>query len=141
MPRDLMRSNGNERLVFLLSFGLAAAFIFLIFGPAVAKAQSIQEVMEVYTPRQTNSLSGKVLDTAGEPLDGVKVERIPGTSNQTADSVVTDDKGRFELKTVPDGKYVIRLSRGGFKTLVLRNVVVENKYKDNLTITMEIGIY
>jgi hypothetical protein len=116
MLKDLNLSHKDKHFLFLLSLGLATAFLLLLFGPVFARAQ---ETVEISTPRQTKSLSGRVSDAAGEPIDGVKVERIMGPSNEVEDSVVTDDKGNFELKTVPDGNYIIKFSRPGFKTLIL----------------------
>lgn len=135
MPKKFISANVDRGLRLFLGFVSAAAFVWLLCGLKIAAAQTTEEIL---APVQTNSLSGEVVDPEGAGLDRVKVERITGPSKQVVDSVAADDKGKFELKAVPDGEYVIRLSRPGYRTSI-RHIVVKKAYDKNLSLMMSIG--
>jgi hypothetical protein len=135
MSTKLISARVDRGLRLFLWSVSAAAFVWLLCGLKIAAAQTTEEIL---APVQTNSLSGKVVDREGEGLDRVKVERITGPSKEVVDSVVADDKGKFELKAVPDGEYVIRLTRPGFRTSI-RHIVVKKAYDKNLSLVMSIG--
>ena len=50
-------------------------------------------------------------ETPSEPLRGVKLDVIEAHSGSLEASLVTDEQGRFALKTLPPGMYFLRLSR------------------------------
>ncbi len=60
---------------------------------------------------QTGTVAGTVHDEAGVPLPGVNVA-LEGTTQGDA----TDLKGRYRIRQVPVGSYVVRASAIGFRT-------------------------
>ncbi len=60
---------------------------------------------------QTGAVAGTVRDEAGVPLPGVNVA-LEGTTRGDA----TDLKGRYLIRQVPVGSYLVRASAIGFRT-------------------------
>lgn len=91
-------------------FGSYLALALAVFGgvsPDAAAAASL-------------TLRGTVSDTAGKPLEGVRVTAEAETGGWTAEMTV-DGRGRFRLE-LPDreGVYQLELSREGFRTVQRR---------------------
>jgi len=75
--------------------------------------------------QQTRRLTGKILDTRGNPLPGVTIV-IKGTTVGT----VSDDQGNFTLENVPDNSSVLV----SFVGMVTQEIVVGDQ--TNITVTM-----
>jgi len=58
----------------------------------------------------SGSIEGMVVDQAGQPLLGATVSALGYTSA----SAVTDARGRFAIRLLPSGAYVVRAHRAGF---------------------------
>jgi hypothetical protein len=67
-------------------------------------------------------ISGRLLDEAGEPIDGAVVQLDPPTT----ESVFTDARGNFTLDRVMPGEYTLRAAAGGFE-VGERDVLVDNQ--------------
>ena len=65
------------------------------------------------------SISGIVLDESGQPVAGALVSSLGGTTA----SAVTDRYGRFEIRTLPPGPYVVRAHLSGY--VAARAVVIQ----------------
>lgn len=61
---------------------------------------------------QSGSISGSVTDEHGKPVDGATV-----TLKELNRSTVTDEKGKYELRSVRSGRY----------TLIVRSILIETK--------------
>ena len=62
----------------------------------------------------TGQLSGEVRDATGGLLPGVDV-LVTGAAMPAPRTVVTNDRGRYELDNLPAGRYVIEVSLRGFE--------------------------
>ena len=108
---------------------LSGAFLltFLVLSGAL-KAQEI-----------TQTIRGVVVDqTTRQPLAGASVSLIPveggiGTS--------TDEEGKFEIKNVPVGRHAISVSYTGYKTEIVRQLLVNSGKETILTVGMEQAPY
>lgn len=70
---------------------------------------------------QNGEIHGKVTDDSGLPLPGVIVYITHGASKiQT----MTDDKGKYKLKPLPNGKYTIKMSMITYRDLIVQGVDV-----------------
>jgi TonB-dependent starch-binding outer membrane protein SusC len=68
-----------------------------------------------------NEFSGTVKSEAGTPLVGATV-----FIRKLKKSAVTDSKGEFTLKNVPDGEYEVEISYIGFETYTIKITVVKH---------------
>ena len=100
----------------VLSLGLVAA------GGAVASAQEIElrsaDRVTSLASAATGLIEGTVLDEAGEPLDGVVISALGGTTA----FAVSDLSGQFSLRQLPPGPYLLRAHLQGF--LAARSTMV-----------------
>lgn len=70
---------------------------------------------------QTSTISGRAMNTAGAPLEGVTIDLAGAESRR----VVTDVQGNYRFTELPDGNYVVTASLTGFTfTPVSRNVTL-----------------
>lgn len=67
---------------------------------------------------QQGTVRGRVTDVGGAPLAGVTV-----TLEGTRLSVITDDQGQYELRSVPAGTYTLRVEHLGYRTERVRVTV------------------
>ena len=74
------------------------------------------------TPQTASAgISGTVKDQTGRSIPGVPVVVTDGAS--TVAETVTDQEGRFEVTSLAPGRYQLRISKPGFRTLVPTLVV------------------
>ena len=62
-----------------------------------------------------SQLSGVVRDTTGSALPGVTVS-ITGAALVAPRTLVTNERGRYELDALPAGRYLVSASLTGFET-------------------------
>jgi TonB-linked SusC/RagA family outer membrane protein len=91
----------------------------------------------LYSPTllaQNNSLSGKVTDAnSGVELQGSAVFII-----ETEQGAVTDLQGEYEINSIPDGEYSIRISYIGYKTKIVENVAIQNDVELDFTLEQDL---
>ena len=63
-----------------------------------------------------SQLSGVVRDTTGSALPGATVT-ITGAALVAPRTLVTNERGRYEVDVLPAGRYMVRASLSGFETL------------------------
>ncbi len=85
---------------------------------------------------ETGKIRGRVTDSAGLPLPGVKIV-LKGKSIQGERHTLSLRDGSFILPLLPPGKYELHLSLEGYSPVVLKNVVVSLGKETFLRIRME----
>jgi iron complex outermembrane recepter protein len=63
------------------------------------------------TKNTEGGVTGTITDAKGDPIIGVSIQLL-----NTSLGAVTDENGKFDLKSVPNGKYILRASFIGFLT-------------------------
>lgn len=84
------------------------------------------------TPTGTGSISGVVLDDAGEPLTGATI-LVQGTTLGT----ITDMNGQYVLKQVPAGTHVIEVRFISYQTQQVNDVKVAGGKTTRLNVAMK----
>jgi len=90
----------------------AAGVLVLLYVPLAAAAQSSSGIEGVASlvSLSPGAIQGHVRDEAGAPVEGAVVSAL-GSSSAFA---VTDRAGRFELRALPPGSYLVRAHSAGF---------------------------
>ena len=99
---------------------MVPGIIFLFFICSVQTLASVDKLAD-----QQKTISGKVVNTGGEPIPGVTVA-VVGTTNGT----VTGDDGTYTLTNISDGA-VLQFSFVGMRT---HQEVVSNQSTINVTL-------
>jgi hypothetical protein len=87
----------------------------------------------IFTFAQTGSISGTVIDKASQTALPNATITLSGTNKgETADSL-----GRFIIKDIPVKTYNVVVSKVGYKTFTLNNIVVNSGNQNNFSIELE----
>ena len=86
----------------------------------------------IFCTSETGILSGKVMDTKGSPIAYANV-MLKGTSFGT----ITDEKGKFLIKNIPPGNYVVSCFLMGYTTSDIENVHITINETKTLNITLK----
>ena len=88
----------------------------------------------------TGTITGRVVNSAGEPLAGASINAGRVSSNFLRKTVSTDSKGEFKIDGLEPGLYSVFASMPGYVT-VLRSTDSPNFYRlgDSVTFTMSKG--
>ena len=89
------RTHARAGLLGALAAALLALFAGLLVAPPTATAAG------------TASISGKVTDSAGTPLGGVRVYLYPHPSGSMVANATTDSQGRYTLSDLEAGSYSV----------------------------------
>jgi Carboxypeptidase regulatory-like domain/TonB dependent receptor len=84
------------------------------------------------------SVAGVVTDTTGSMVPGATVT-ITSVDRQTADTVVTNESGRYVKERLLPGTYEVKAELAGFKTAVFPEIRVFVDTQTALDIRMELG--
>lgn len=105
----------------LLVPALAATLTLVGAGGALAQSRVAEASARVtqLAAATTGSIAGVVLDEAGQPLDGVVVSALGGSTA----FAVTDRAGAFSLRSLPPGPYLVRAHLSGY--LPARTTIVD----------------
>lgn len=71
------------------------------------------------------TLSGKVVDDLGQPLEYAGIELFLDSDSTLVSGSISNDKGLFELNNVPIGRYYLNVSYIGFTDKIISGVVVD----------------
>ena len=85
---------------------------------------------------QEKVLSGTVVDATGAAIHRAKVKLMNPKAKETRETS-TNDEGRFEFTPIAPGDYSITIESNGFKTLEIRNVVIERDKLTNIAMILE----
>jgi hypothetical protein len=108
--------------------GVIAAFALVVLTATMAFAQG----------SSTSSIAGTVVDTSGAGVPGADV-KVTNAANGTTFNAVTSEGGSFTIPAVPTGTYGVTVSLSGFKTAVLKDVVVTVAGPASIKATLQIG--
>lgn len=84
------------------------------------------------------SISGTVTDASGASVPGAKVELVSTTTGLRRDAE-TNEAGGYALSLVPIGNYSLTVTRGGMKTVIVKDVRLGVGDSRTLDVTMEVG--
>jgi hypothetical protein len=85
-------------------------------------------------------LSETVVDPMSAVIPGARVKLISSEAKETRETS-TNDEGRFEFSPVAPGDYSITIESGGFKSLEIKNVVVERDKLTNIAMVLEPSLH
>src|SRR5262245_21834771 len=92
---------------------LSLAIVGLLALPAAGLAQA----------RLTGAdLEGTVVDQTGAALTATEVS-VTNVETNVGRRTVTDERGRYSVPALPPGRYVVSVSRPGFRTLARESVL------------------
>ncbi len=80
------------------------AILFFVFSSFYSFAQTT-----------TGSITGKIVDSLQQPLEGVTILLLTGAANAPVKSALTDNKGAFVLEKIKWGNYKLIFSMTGFR--------------------------
>lgn len=127
-----MKSNWTQKtpIPFFLIVTLVTIILLLanVCYPVLAAANSANGITAVSEVKQQKSMSGKVTDTAGNPLPGVTVV-IKGTSTGS----ITDTDGNYALPNVPGNSTLVF----SFVGMLSQEIAVGNQTRINVTMEEE----
>ena len=118
----------NARVWFLLAPALFCTALLLTFGATPAYAQTAS----------SGSLSGLVSDPQGGAVPGAEVTLID-TATKSAQTVVTNDTGRYNFPVISPGVYDITVTKAGFKVGKFTQQKVSIGVVLTLNVTLEVG--
>jgi carboxypeptidase family protein/TonB-dependent receptor-like protein len=103
------------------------ALFLLAWGPSPANAQAVY-----------GSVSGVVTDTTGAVVPGATIT-ITSNERQTADTVVSNDSGRYLKERLLPGTYQVKAELVGFKTQTFSDIKVDVDTQTRLDVHMSVG--
>ena len=86
----------------------------------------------------TSSVTGTVVDPAGNVIPGATVTLTNAQKNFTRTQATTDN-GSFAFSLIPPGQYTVEAEAKGFKKKILTDVAAQVAKPTTLTIDLEIG--
>jgi len=112
-----------------LPFAVVVAVLFCLVAPAPVLAQG---------GSARTSLSGTVVDKTGGVIPGATVE-VKNNATGVANNIITNSTGVFNVPALDPGTYTVTVSLQGFKTAVIKDVVLVVGNPGNVTATLEVG--
>ncbi|MGH9841790.1 MAG: carboxypeptidase-like regulatory domain-containing protein, partial [Blastocatellia bacterium] len=111
--------NSGSRIILLLCC--------LITITATAFAQTFQ-----------GSLRGAVRDAGGQVVAGATLT-LTNPATSIARTTVANDAGEYAFERIDPGRYVLTVTRDGFKKLERQNVTIETQQQLSLDLQLEVG--
>ena len=86
--------------------------------------------------QNTGSLTGIVVDkSTQQPLDGVSI-KLDGSDK----GAIADSLGKFRIANVPVKSYNLEISKVGYKTFTLYNIVITSGNESNLKKSLSVNM-
>ena len=104
-----------------------------LFLLAFTSSTSLASGQAVY-----GSVAGTVIDPSGAALPGVTIT-ITSVERKTADTVVTNETGRYVKDRLLPGKYEVAVELSGFKRAVFTDIQVSLDTQTTLDIRLDVG--
>jgi len=90
-------------------------------------------VFQVSFAQKTGSITGFVVDKLTlQPLEGSTI-KLDGTVKATA----TDSLGKFRISNIPVNSYNLEISKSGYKTVILYNIVITSGNENSYSVELE----
>jgi carboxypeptidase family protein len=86
----------------------------------------------------SSSIIGTVFDPSGAPAPAVRVS-AKNTETEALRSVVTNDAGRYEILSLPVGRYEIKVSKPGFEDLIRTGIDLALGQEAGIDFSLRIG--
>src|SRR5688572_16287345 len=86
----------------------------------------------------TSTISGRVVDSSGGVLPGATITAKHLATN-VASTTVSNAEGNFTLPSLPNGTYEVTIALEGFKTHVVKSVVITAVQGANVNAVLEVG--
>lgn len=83
--------------------------------------------------QKTGSITGFVVDKASQQVLAAATIKLEGV----AMAAVADDFGKFRISNIPVNSYNLEVSKVGYKTVILYNIVISSGNENSFTIEME----
>jgi hypothetical protein len=99
----------------------------LAWSPAPANAQAVY-----------GSVGGVIVDASASAIPGATVT-VTSVDRKTADTVVTNESGRYVKERLLPGRYEVKAELSGFKSAIFSDIVVNVDTQTKLDIKLEIG--
>jgi hypothetical protein len=96
-------------------------------------------IIVIKKPLDASSLSGSVSDPTGCPVEKVLVEIVDERDKRRVDARLTNQKGTFLFPKERKGRYVLRLSKPGFDTMLVTVVVQKGSENKRVTLQLELS--
>ncbi|HEX2488243.1 MAG TPA: carboxypeptidase-like regulatory domain-containing protein, partial [Blastocatellia bacterium] len=94
--------------------------------------------IQAFGQESRGTIMGRVADSSGAALAGVKVDIVSAATNVTS-TVTTNDEGRFSAPFLLPGAYRVTAEKTGFKRFVQSGVEVRVSETTDLNIGMQTG--
>lgn len=82
------------------------------------------------------TIAGRVIDQEGSPLAGASIQLLSRGAGIPEDEAVSDQDGRFQFKSLPEGAFDIRAELSGYVESTVRDIPTET---DDLILVMKDG--
>ena len=93
----------------------------------------LSSLLQIGNAQNTGSITGFVVDKATQqPLEGASV-KLEGSDKGT----VADNAGKFRIANIAAKSYNLEISKVGYKTFILYNIVVNSGNENTYTIELE----
>lgn len=90
-------------------------------------------VFQVSFAQKTGSITGFVVDKLTlQPLEGSTI-KLDGTVKATA----ADSLGKFRISNIPVNSYNLEISKSGYKTVILYNIVITSGNENSYSVELE----
>ena len=97
---------------------------------AAATALTMAGILLLPVPsaaQQSGVISGSVVDSNNKPLPGVRISLVTEEDVSSRRSAVTDPKGRYEIRDLPSGTFIITAELPGFTQSVKTQRVTNDR--------------
>ncbi len=95
-------------------------------------------VMSAEAQVMTGRLEGAVTDSQGAAIPACQVKVVNSQNGQNF-SLVTDERGAWNLPSLSAGEYNVTISHAGFKTATVTNVKIDAGVPATVNTTLEVG--
>jgi len=121
----------------ILAQTVAGTITYFIWANDTSNNMNQTQSFIIQVTKATCDITGKVVDSDGNPVEGATVEVLEDSTVLGSDT--TDADGNFEITGLPCGNYKLRISKSGYDTLT-KDIDTNNPDQGTLTLTAE-GVF
>lgn len=104
----------------------------------LALLMSLLAASKLYAQNTTGSITGRITDTTGAVVSGVKVT-VENLGTAEKRNLLTDDSGDYTATLLLPGNYQITAERDGFKTAVKTGITLQVDQTVRMDLTLSVG--